>query len=122
MPLSYEIVGGLLVVTAAGDYSFEEIRGLLDRAVADTRGASPMAVLADARASRKNPPVSELRATASYIGTIRHAFGPRVAIVVGRASHYGLGRMLQAFLEPEGLDLRIFRDLERARAWLEEPS
>jgi hypothetical protein len=45
----------------------------------------------------------------------------RVAIVATTDVHYGLSRMYQAFRSESPLDLRVFRDIDQARAWLGLP-
>ena len=42
----------------------------------------------------------------------------RVAIVAERDIAYGLSRMYQAFRSDSPLDLRVFREMNEARAWL----
>lgn len=42
----------------------------------------------------------------------------RVAIVAPGDLYYGLSRMYEAFREPSPLEIRVFRDLPEARAWL----
>ncbi|HKJ25804.1 MAG TPA: STAS/SEC14 domain-containing protein [Myxococcota bacterium] len=45
----------------------------------------------------------------------------RVAMVATTDVHYGLSRMYQAFRSDSPLDLRVFRDMGEARAWLGLP-
>jgi hypothetical protein len=42
----------------------------------------------------------------------------RVAIVASTDLFYGLSRMYEAFREPSALQIRVFRELGEARAWL----
>jgi hypothetical protein len=42
----------------------------------------------------------------------------RVAIVAASDVQYGLARMYQAFRSESPLDLRVFREMDEARAWL----
>ena len=46
--------------------------------------------------------------------------GGRTALVFSRALEYGLGRMSEAFYQMENIpiDIRSFRNLEKAEAWL----
>ena len=62
----------------------------------------------DARASVANPPVSELRQTADYLGSLRRHFSSTWVLVVGDALRYGLARMMAVFLESHGVDLRVY--------------
>lgn len=42
----------------------------------------------------------------------------RVALVASDDASYGLSRMYQVFRSRSALDLRVFRDMAEARAWL----
>jgi alcohol dehydrogenase class IV len=46
----------------------------------------------------------------------------RCAIVVGPKAHqFGLARMAQAHLESREMEVRIFRDLDKALTWVAPP-
>jgi len=47
--------------------------------------------------------------------------GSRVAIIATTDVHYGLSRMYQAFRSEAPVDLRVFRTMDEARAWLGLP-
>ena len=50
---------------------------------------------------------------------LENAF-PRIALVVSKDFHYGLGRMTEVFSEVENGQFRVFNDEQEARAWLAE--
>jgi hypothetical protein len=47
-------------------------------------------------------------------------FGPRIAVVVSDALHYGLARMGGSLLDLSGFDLQVFETPGEAMAWLRE--
>jgi hypothetical protein len=51
-------------------------------------------------------------------GADRNPERSRVALVASDDVSYGLSRMYQAFRSRSPLDLRVFRDMGEARAWL----
>lgn len=56
-----------------------------------------------------------------FSGSDRTPERTRVAIVAETDVAYGLSRMYQAFRSESPLDLRVFREMADARAWLELP-
>jgi hypothetical protein len=46
--------------------------------------------------------------------------GIRVAIVVASDAEYGMSRMYGSLAEESGLEIRTFRDIDEAEAWLTE--
>jgi hypothetical protein len=66
------------------------------------------------------PSRDELREMANLMRSLLKDVFPRIALVVKRDLHYGLGRMAEVFSETEGGEFRVFRDDRKARDWLED--
>jgi hypothetical protein len=65
-----------------------------------------------------SPTLEDIRRIAKSMAAQRDMFG-RLALVVEKPVHFGIGRMLQAYCQIEGVHgLQIFRELEQARAWV----
>ena len=82
-------------------------------------------LLVDARSGNTTPRDSAFfRRLATELQRERPASLPRekTAYVVGRDLDFGVSRMAEAHLEAAEMpvDIRVFRDLAEARAWLEE--
>jgi len=120
MPCSYRIEGDLLYLLAEGHYELEDFEKLVHRALADPACPDPATLLVDARRAEVNPSTGDLRDSARFVGSLGRRIRPRLALVVERDLHFGLGRMFAAFAERHGLNLGAFRDLDEARGWLAE--
>lgn len=77
-------------------------------------------MLFDIRESREQRSSDELRDIARFLAGQGAEISRHCAIVAGDAFHFGLGRMFSAYSEPEGLEVRVFRDVEAAKRWLFE--
>lgn len=120
MPLSYQFEGSLLHVVVEGTYEFADVEKLFQAACADPAYPERAFVLVDGRQSEANPSADDMQQMVRLAASMGARLGPRVALVVTRDLHFGLGRMLGAFGERHGLRFETFRDLEEARAWLIE--
>ena len=66
-----------------------------------------------------------LQSVAAIDRTLAEKFrGNRTAIVAVRDAHYGLARMYAHLMEAAGAptQVRVFRDVDRATSWLQEPA
>ena len=118
MPISYDLSDDLLQVVASGAYTFAEIKSTFGTAIRAIPLDRSIATLVDARLSEHNPSGEELRSIASFAGSLLPRIGRRVALVVSAEVRFGLGRMLEVFGEPEGVEFKVFRNLDDARSWL----
>jgi len=80
----------------------------------------PIGVLLDSRYTRWIPSVSDLRKGSEFLDGLRRPGLACWALVVDKPVLYGLGRVLQAYLEFRGLPARIFRSEEPAERWLRD--
>ncbi len=120
MPFHCTIENRVLLVTAEGEYGLEDVREALDAAIASPEFQAPMFLFADARESQSNPSASEVSQTASYLSSVREHFAPVWVLVVRGSLRYGLARMLSVFTASDGIDLRVYRDLEEGRRLVRE--
>ncbi len=75
-------------------------------------------VLFDARAATTAPSQAETREIMEAAGQVAPLFVAGAAIVITETVQYGTGRMLQALLEPWGVAVAVFTDIDAAAAWL----
>jgi len=120
MSVAWELRGPVLVVTTSGAYTNEEVDTALGAGAADPRRVPGTLVLFDGRQSQAKLTKGDMEWRAARLESLpRLGFGPRVAFVVNAQPHrFGLGRMLELRLEPRGVDVRIFSDMDQAWAWL----
>lgn len=116
MPISYSIEGRVLVVLCEGMYSHQDIRELTERALADPRFQAPMYLLGDARKSRSYDSAAQLNEISHFFGAIRHKFVNHWSLVIESEMSYLLAQLIAAMLKIYGIDVHIYRDIEKAWA------
>jgi len=118
MPASYQLdLENRLVRTRGwGVLTDPEVRDLYDRLRVDPDFEPSFQQLCDLRE------VTDLKTTADALRALARrptfAQGVRRAFVVGREVDYGLSRLFQAYSEPQGSVIEVFREWEAAEAWL----
>ena len=114
MSVTYFIKDGVVIFVPAGQYGLDDLKAAYDAALSDPGFVTPMQIFVDARESRVNPPIEELRESAKFFGSMRPHFCEPWVIVVSEPLRYGLARMLSVFVEAYGLNIQVFRDTEEA--------
>jgi len=74
--------------------------------------------LYDVREVEDSIDTSALRSLAHRKEFIGSVDGARSAIVVSRDITFGIARMYQTWMEGQPVEVRVFRDVDEARAWL----
>jgi hypothetical protein len=110
----------VLVVRTGEHFTTQDLTQAFMEAVQSTVFDGPLPVLFDNRHSAERATGQEIRARAERIGAHPQLFGPRIAVVVSDALHYGLARMGGSFAEPAGLDVQVFQTPDEAMAWLRD--
>jgi hypothetical protein len=123
MPISYRIdePRGLILTTASGVLTDSDILQLKASLLADPRWKPGMRELSDVRM------IDRLEVTAAGVAQmmLRDAADAaalasyRLAIVVAHDLAYGMARMYQMLTEQSVPNVRVFRDMEEAKSWLE---
>jgi hypothetical protein len=123
MPATWEFRDSVILVTAVGDWSGAGTASAVTEAMADPRFEPGTALVLDIRLSKTNPSADQVRARAEWVAALRASgLASRCAIVVGPKAHqFGLARMAQAHLESREMEVRIFRDLDKALTWVAPP-
>jgi hypothetical protein len=121
MPIIYVIdrFRQRMFTQAEGLVTFADICQHLDAEVRDHGIDLPE--LFDARAATTNVSVKEIRQVVRRVHDMvhKHPFGP-TAIVTTDDFAFGMARMFSILVEGAGVAIEVFRDLERAQAWLDE--
>ncbi len=122
MPITYEFDSGrgLVVITAQGKVAPREALETFDRVIANPGFRTGMHVLSDHRGLET---VLDAGFVGEFVGRIaRNAKllkGSRCAFVESGGARYGMARMASILSEPTPIDLRVFRDPDEARRWIE---
>jgi hypothetical protein len=112
---------GFPVIAAMGEYEREEFHSVLERTLAALSDRPAPGLLIDL--SRSIAVKRRTNAEVFSFGTMmlshRARFESRLAIVAAPDVTFGLMRMGLARADEHGLDAQVFREYERALAWLE---
>lgn len=113
---------GLSVVVYAGRVSAEELASLSEALLRDPAYQHVTRQLADLRQCEGiEVPTEELRDLARHVSVTDQREGVRLAVVATRDVMFGMARLYTAHREPSTMEIRVFRDMREARAWLGLP-
>ena len=115
---SYEIDNDRAVMTFEGDLDSQQIRAAYEEVLSDPSFRPGSQILVDDHATSFDPTMDEAQRLVEYFANLGDDVS-HFAIVVGKDVHYGIGRMVEVYCESRGINLRIFRDVEEARGWLD---
>jgi hypothetical protein len=121
MPVEWVRRGTVVLVRTSGNYSNAEVRAAIDEVAADPELQAGTSLVFDG--TRSEAPISKPDVD-WRVGMLRslpsRGFSSRVAIVVRADERYrfGLARQLSMLVEPHGVELKSFPDVEAATAWL----
>lgn len=124
MPVTYEIhlERNLIATRCLGETTLSEVLEHFDVLERDRNRPAHLNVLLDLTEQTSLPTAPQILAAASRIGMAKWLIDFRAcAIVVNRDALFGMLRMFEVFAHPHFERLRVFRDAEEAKAWLECP-
>lgn len=101
--------------------TFEEWRRAVENFLAHPDYQPGMGVVHDWRGLGEAPLPSDIRTRADYVE--RHASSlarKRWALVVAEGVNHDMGRMAEGLVDASSIELRAFRDLAEAEAWVRE--
>jgi hypothetical protein len=110
---------GVLVVRSGLRFTGQELAQAFADAVESVVLKGPLPVLFDNRHSQERASASEIRDRARRISAVSELFGPRIAVVVSDALHYGLARMGSGYADAAGgPHVEVFETPAEALGWL----
>ena len=121
LPVRYEIdvERGLSVVVCDGTVDGAEIAAVSQALLGDPGYARVTRQLADLRGcTAVDVPSNELRDLARHVAASDRREGVRLALVAPRDAVFGMARLYAAHREPSGMEVRVFREMAEAEAWL----
>ena len=121
MVMTFEIteMQDILVVSIKGNPSVDDIKQILDQ-TRNTSGYSHNARLWDFRKSNFSFSQNEILDIASYASAADSRPG-KVAMLVKEDLSFGVSRIYEVFRNTDLTETNVFRDKEKAVAWLREP-
>jgi hypothetical protein len=115
MPISWRVCEGFVRLESDGEVAFTEWRAAVDAALAHPDYRPGMGILHDWRRLRGAPSPEEIWRRADHGAQL----GPiRWALVAPTTVAYGMGRMAEFLTEELAIELRVFRDIAEAEAWV----
>lgn len=117
--VSYDAEKKVLWRTISGDVTLEELIASISESLNRPDFPAGLKSLLDFRAVTSFGHPSDVQKYTHLISQHKDKLaGIRVAVVVANDVSYGLTRMLQAHIDRLPLELRVFRDMGKARDWL----
>ena len=123
MPVHYARGGVFLIMVVDGDFTLDELKRSLDRALADPGIATPTRVLLDlaGAASMAGKSDGDLRDAAAHFAGNGDRLD-RVALLMAGDLVDDLMRMGTAFVSQGGIRASVFRTRRDAEEWLRSPT
>lgn len=119
MPVLWRIENDLVRIESSEPSAFEEWRAAVEGFLAHPDYRPGMGAVHDWRGHRNGLPASEIRVRSHYLVRNAAAFGRmRWALVAPADVAYGMGRMAETLTAAPLLELRAFRDMVEAEAWV----
>jgi len=118
MGLTYSIERELITVIAEGSFGVGDVHAAFARIRSEFSSSVPLQILIVDQASEFEPNREEVQELARGWGEIFRDVPVRIALLVERDIHYGLGRMASVYAEQHDLPFDVFRHSLDAMQWL----
>jgi len=119
MALTYSVEDNRALVVAEGDFTFDDIQAAFSDVRSECADSETFRILIVDHASAFDPSEDEVRELAKFWGRLFRGVPTRIALVVARELHYGIGRMIEVYARPTDFRFRVFREEDEGRAWLD---
>jgi hypothetical protein len=120
MGLTHSIEKEFAMVIAEGSFSVGDILAAFSKIQSEFDGSAPLQILIVDHGSEFEPSREEAAELASGWGAIFRDIPVRIALLVGKDIHYGLGRMVSVYAEQHDLLFNVFRHSLDALQWLSQ--
>ena len=118
MGLTYSIEKELITVIAEGSFSVGEVHAAFANIRSEFDGSTPLQILIVDHGSEFEPSREQIQQLVSGWGAIFRYVPVRIALLVDKDIHYGLGRMASVYAEQHDLPFEVFRHSLDAMQWL----
>jgi hypothetical protein len=120
MGLTYSIEKEFAMVIAEGSFSVGDILAAFSKIQSEFDGSAPLQILIVDHGSEFEPSREEVQELARGWGAIFRDAPVRIALLVDKDIHYGLGRMISVYAEQHDLPFDVFRHSLDALQWLSQ--
>jgi len=118
MSISYEVDGQILIIKTEGDFQPKDLQDIFTEIFTDPAFHSGLNILVHDLDSVFTPTSKQIEAGAKNIENLLKKFSTKMAIVVNSDVNYDMGRMMEIFSEQRGNDVKVFKEIDSAKAWL----
>jgi hypothetical protein len=118
MGLTYSIENEFTTVIAEGSFSVSHVHAAFSKIRSEFDGSTPIAILIVDHGSEFEPSWEEIQELASGWSAIFRDLPVRIALLIDKDIHYGLGRMVAVCAEQHDLSFDVFRHGLDALQWL----
>ncbi len=118
--MTYSIEKEFATVIAEGSFSVDHVHAALSKVRSEFDGSKPLQILIVDHGSEFEPSGEEVQELARGWGAIFRDVPVRIALLVEKDLHYGLGRMTSAYAEQHDLPFDVFRHSLDALQWLSQ--
>jgi 3'-phosphoadenosine 5'-phosphosulfate sulfotransferase (PAPS reductase)/FAD synthetase len=118
MGLTYSIEKELTTVIAEGSFSVVHVHAAFSKIRSEFDGSTPIQILIVDHGSEFEPSREEVQDLARGWGSIFRDVPVRIALLVDKDIHYGLGRMISVYAGQHDLPFDVFRHSLDALQWL----
>ena len=120
MGLTYSIEKDLTTVIAEGSFSVGHVLTAFTKIRSEFDGTTPLQILIVDHGSEFEPLREEVQELIEGWGAIFRDVPVRIALLVDKDIHYGLGRMASVYAEQHDLPFDVFRHSLDAMQWLSQ--
>jgi hypothetical protein len=114
---------GLVIGTLKGEVDVDAVLAGLEELVADEDYSPGLNGLTDLREMKWESEQGDLRKLVHFLIEHRKKIGrSRSAVVVSNGRTFGMARMFEVFSTQSSINVRVFRDLDKAKRWLLDKS
>jgi hypothetical protein len=118
MGLTYSIERQLVTVIAEGSFGVGDVHATFVKIRSEFRSSTPLQILILDHGSEFEPNREEVQELTRGWSEIFRDVPVRIALLVDKDIHYGLGRMASVYAEQHGLPFDVFRHSLDAMQWL----
>jgi len=118
MGLTYSIEKDLTTVIAEGSFDVGDVHLAFSKIRSEFDGSTPLQILIVDRGSEFEPSREDVQELVRGWGAIFRGVPVRIALLVEKDLHYGLGRMASVYAEQHDLPFDVFRHSLDALQWL----
>jgi hypothetical protein len=120
MGLTYSIEKEFATVIAEGSFNVGDVHTAFSQIRSKFDSPSPLQILIVDRGSEFEPRPEEVQELVRGWGVIFRDVPVRIALLVDKDIHYGLGRMASVYAEQHDLPFDVFRHSLDALQWLSQ--